>query len=114
MLMPRGRRGIDRSRWKPTRATPPSGNRTTVGVFAGVVMVQTHRMAAPDPVIAIAVAIQILWTGWAPDEALVRRPHGPRHPDEDRAVITGILDEVRRQEATITRCAHAWQARRAT
>jgi cation diffusion facilitator family transporter len=70
---------------------------TTVGVFAGVVMVQSTGWLRLDPVIAIAVAIQILWTGWH----LMRRSFDGLMdraiPDEDRAVVTGILDEVRRQ-----------------
>jgi len=70
---------------------------TTVGVFAGVVMVQSTGWLRLDPVIAIAVAIQILWTGWH----LMRRSFDGlmdrATPDEDRAVVTGILDEVRRQ-----------------
>jgi cation diffusion facilitator family transporter len=70
---------------------------TTVGVFAGVVLVQSTGWLRLDPVIAIAVAIQILWTGWH----LMRRSFDGLMdraiPDEDRAVVTGILDEVRRQ-----------------
>ena len=70
---------------------------TTVGVFAGVVMVQSTGWLRLDPLIAIAVAIQILWTGWH----LMRRSFDGLMdraiPDEDRAVVTGILDEVRRQ-----------------
>jgi cation diffusion facilitator family transporter len=70
---------------------------TTVGVFAGVVMVQSTGWLRLDPIIAIAVAIQILWTGWH----LMRRSFDGLMdraiPDEDRAVVTGILDEVRRQ-----------------
>ncbi len=70
---------------------------TTVGVFAGVVMVQSTGWLRLDPVIAIAVAIQILWTGWH----LMRRSFDGLMdraiPDEDRAVIIGVLDEMRRQ-----------------
>ncbi|HSW84279.1 MAG TPA: cation diffusion facilitator family transporter, partial [Usitatibacter sp.] len=70
---------------------------TTAGVFAGVVLVQTTGWLRLDPVIAIAVAIQILWTGWH----LMRRSFDGLMdraiPDEDRTAITAILDEVRRQ-----------------
>ncbi len=70
---------------------------TTVGVFAGVVLVQFTGWLRLDPLIAIAVAIQILWTGW---HLMTRSFDGLMDravPDEDRAVITGILDDVRRQ-----------------
>jgi cation diffusion facilitator family transporter len=70
---------------------------TTVGVFAGVVLVQSTGWLRLDPLIAIAVAIQILWTGWH----LMRRSFDGLMdraiPDEDRTAIIAILDEVRRQ-----------------
>ena len=70
---------------------------TTIGVFVGVVLVQTTGWLRLDPIIAIAVAIQILWTGWH----LMRRSFDGLMdraiPDEDLAVVTGVLDELRRQ-----------------
>ncbi len=69
---------------------------TTVGVFAGVVLVQLTGWLRLDPLIAIAVAIQILWTGW---HLMTRSFDGLMDraiPDEDRAVITAILDDLRR------------------
>jgi len=70
---------------------------TTAGVFVGVVMVQTTGWLRLDPVIAIVVALQILWTGWH----LMRRSFDGLMdraiPDEDRAAITGILDQLRQQ-----------------
>lgn len=70
---------------------------TTVGVFAGVVLVQMTGWLRLDPVIAIAVAMQILWTGW---HLMSRSFDGLMDraiPDDDRALITGVLDELRRQ-----------------
>jgi cation diffusion facilitator family transporter len=70
---------------------------TTVGVFAGVVLVQLTGWLRLDPLIAIAVAIQILWTGW---HLMSRSFDGLMDraiPDEDRSVITGVLDDLRRQ-----------------
>lgn len=70
---------------------------TTVGVFAGVVLVQVTGWLRLDPIIAIAVAIQILWTGW---HLMTRSFDGLMDraiSDEDRGVITGILDDLRRQ-----------------
>ena len=70
---------------------------TTAGVFAGVVLVQVTGWLRLDPIIAIAVAIQILWTGW---HLMTRSFDGLMDraiSDEDRAVITGILDDLRRE-----------------
>ena len=70
---------------------------TTVGVFAGVVLVYFTGWLRLDPVIAIAVALQILWTGW---RLMTRSFDGLMDramSDEDRAVITGVLDDLRRQ-----------------
>ena len=52
---------------------------TTVGVIAGVAVVHFTGWLLLDPLIAIAVALQILWTGWIAHPALLRRAHGPRH-----------------------------------
>jgi cation diffusion facilitator family transporter len=70
---------------------------TTVGVFAGVVLVQLTGYLRLDPLIAIAVAIQILWTGW---QLMTRSFEGLMDravPDDDRAIITSVLDSLRHQ-----------------
>jgi cation diffusion facilitator family transporter len=70
---------------------------TTVGVFAGVVLVHFTELLRLDPLIAIAVAIQIVWTGW---NLMSRSFDGLMDraiPDEDRAVIVGVLDTLRHQ-----------------
>jgi cation diffusion facilitator family transporter len=70
---------------------------TTAGVFVGVVLVETTGWLRLDPLIAIAVATQILWTGW---NLMTRSFDGLMDraiPDEDRAVITGVLDTLRHQ-----------------
>jgi cation diffusion facilitator family transporter len=70
---------------------------TTAGVFAGVVLVQITGWLRLDPLIALAVAIQILWTGWhlmgRSFEGLMDRAI----PEDDRAVITGVLDKLRHE-----------------
>lgn len=70
---------------------------TTAGVFVGVVLVQVTGYLRLDPIIALAVAIQILWTGWH----LMRRSFeglmDRAVPDDDRAVITSVLDTLRHQ-----------------
>jgi len=70
---------------------------TTAGVFVGVVLVQWTGWLRLDPIIAIAVAIQILWTGW---HLMARSFEGLMDraiPDVDRAVIVEVLESLRRQ-----------------
>ena len=70
---------------------------TTAGVFVGVVLVQVTGWLRLDPVVAIAVAIQIVWTGW---QLMSRSFHGLMDraiPDEDRAVIIGVLETLRHE-----------------
>jgi cation diffusion facilitator family transporter len=70
---------------------------TTAGVFIGVVLVATTGWLRLDPLIAIAVALQILWTGW---HLMMRSFHGLMDfaiPDEDRAVIVEVLETLRHQ-----------------
>jgi cation diffusion facilitator family transporter len=70
---------------------------TTAGVFAGVVMVQWTGWLRLDPLVALAVAIQVLWTGWH----LIARAFGGLMdraiPDEDRAKIVEVLERLRHQ-----------------
>jgi cation diffusion facilitator family transporter len=70
---------------------------TTVGVFVGVVLVSFTGWLRLDPLIALAVAVQILYTGWhlmhRSFEGLMDRAV----PDEDRALITGVLDTLRHE-----------------
>jgi cation diffusion facilitator family transporter len=70
---------------------------TTAGVFIGVVLVQVTGYLRLDPIIALAVAVQILWTGWhlmsRSFEGLMDRAV----PEDDRAVITSVLDSLRHQ-----------------
>ena len=70
---------------------------TTAGVFAGVILVQVTGWLRLDPLVALAVALQILWTGW---HLMARSFDGLMDraiPDEDRAVIVGVLDALRHE-----------------
>ena len=70
---------------------------TTAGVFVGVLLVQFTGWLRIDPIIALAVAMQIIWTGW---NLMSRSFDGLMDraiPDEDQAVITGVLDTLRQQ-----------------
>lgn len=68
---------------------------TTVGVIVGIITVSVTGWLWLDPVIAILVALNILYTGW---RLLVRSTQGLMDvalPPEEQALITGILDEQR-------------------
>jgi len=70
---------------------------TTLGVFVGVLLVQATGWLTLDPLIALAVAIQILWTG---AHLMVRSFEGLMDramPEDELAVITGVLDTLRHE-----------------
>jgi cation diffusion facilitator family transporter len=70
---------------------------TTAGVFVGVVLVATTGWLRLDPIIALAIAIQILWTGW---HLMARSFEGLMDraiPEADHAAITAVLDSLRHQ-----------------
>jgi cation diffusion facilitator family transporter len=67
---------------------------TTAGVFIGVLLVQWTGWLRLDPLIAIAVAIQIVWTGW---HLMARSFQGLMDraiPDEDRTAIVAVLETL--------------------
>ena len=68
---------------------------TTAGVLVGVILVQATGWLRLDPLVAIGVALQIVWTGWT----LIHRSfHGLMDraiPDEDRAAIVELLETVK-------------------
>ncbi len=68
---------------------------TTVGVIAAVAVVHFTGWLLLDPLIAIAVALQILWTGWS----LIRRSFDGLMdraiPEEERARIVAVLEQVK-------------------
>jgi cation diffusion facilitator family transporter len=70
---------------------------TTAGVFAGVLLVHATGWQRVDPVVALAVAAQILWTGahlmYRSFEGLMDRAI----PEADLAVIRGVLESLRRE-----------------
>ncbi len=70
---------------------------TTAGVVAGVIAAGATGWLVLDPLVAIAVAVQILWTGWH----LVKRSFDGLMdralPDEEHAKIVAVLDSVRHE-----------------
>jgi cation diffusion facilitator family transporter len=72
---------------------------TTAGVVIGVILVEVTGILRLDAIVAIAVAIQILWTGFA---LIARSFHGLMDraiPDADRAVIVEVLEKLRHEGA---------------
>ena len=70
---------------------------TSVGVIAGVGLVWLTGWLWLDPVIAILVALNIVWTGW---QLLQRSTAGLMDasiPEEELKTIEGILDRYRKQ-----------------
>ncbi len=68
---------------------------TTVGVIAGVALVAYTGWLVLDPLIAIAVALQIVWTGW---RLLKRSFDGLMDhamPEAERVKIVALLDGAR-------------------
>jgi cation diffusion facilitator family transporter len=70
---------------------------TTVGVLAGVLLVTWTGWLVLDPLVAIAVAIQILWTGWSLMHRSFQGLMDRAIPEQDLAEIVGILERLRRQ-----------------
>lgn len=72
---------------------------TTVGVIVGVLLVQATGLLRLDPIIAIVVAIHILWTGGRLVAQSFQGLMDRAVPDADRAVIVEVLETLRRQGA---------------
>jgi len=68
---------------------------TTVGVIVGVLLVQWTGWLRLDPLVAIAVALQILWTGWTLMSRSFQGLMDRAIPDADREVIVSILERLR-------------------
>jgi cation diffusion facilitator family transporter len=68
---------------------------TTVGVIAAVAVVHFTGWLLLDPLIAIAVSVQILWTGWS----LIRRSFDGLMdraiPADERERIVAVLEQVK-------------------
>jgi cation diffusion facilitator family transporter len=83
---------------------------TSVGVLAGVALVALTGWDRLDPLIALAVAVNIVWTGWK----LVRQAAlgllDTALPVEDLHVIEGVLSRYRKEYGVET---HALRSRQA-
>ena len=70
---------------------------TTVGVVVGVLLVKLTGWLILDPIIAIVVALQILWTGWTLIARSFQGLMDRAIPDEDRAAIVEVLETLRHE-----------------
>ena len=70
---------------------------TTAGVIVAVLLVPVTGWWRLDPIVAVVVALQILWTGWR----LIKRSFDglmdKAIPDAERAVIVRVLDTLRHE-----------------
>jgi cation diffusion facilitator family transporter len=67
---------------------------TTVGVLVGVTLVHFTGWLRLDPIIAIVVALQILWTGWRLMSRSFEGLMDRAVPDEEREAIVAILERL--------------------
>jgi cation diffusion facilitator family transporter len=68
---------------------------TTVGVLAGILLVKATGWLRLDAIVAIGVALQIVWTGWSLITRSFQGLMDRAIPDEDRAAIVEILETVK-------------------
>jgi cation diffusion facilitator family transporter len=70
---------------------------TTVGVIVAVLLVPVTGWLRLDPIVAVVVALQILWTGWR----LIRRSYDglmdKAIPESEREAIVRVLETLRQE-----------------
>lgn len=67
---------------------------TTAGVLVGLLLVQVTGWLVVDPIVAIAVAFQIVWTGWTLVARSFQGLMDRAIPDEDRDAIVAVLETL--------------------
>jgi cation diffusion facilitator family transporter len=70
---------------------------TTAGVFVGILLVKWTGWLRLDPIVALAVALQIVWTGWMLMARSFQGLMDRAIPDEDRARVIEVLEALRHQ-----------------
>lgn len=70
---------------------------TTAGVFVGVLLVKWTGWLRLDALVALAVALQILWTGWHLMSRSFQGLMDRAIPDDDRAQVIEVLETLRHQ-----------------
>lgn len=82
---------------------------TTAGVIAGVALVALSGWHILDPLVGLAVAVHILWTGWRLMREATDGLMDVSWPPEERAILTGVLEDFRTRGIDF----HAVRTRRA-
>lgn len=67
---------------------------TTAGVLVGLLLVQVTGWLVVDPIVAIAVAFQIVWTGWTLVARSFQGLMDRAIPDADRDAIVAVLETL--------------------
>ena len=70
---------------------------TTVGVILAVLLVPLTGWLLLDPIVAIVVAVQILWTGWKLISRSFDGLMDKAIPEEELAVILAVLETLRHE-----------------
>jgi len=75
---------------------------TSVGVIIGVLLVALTGWQRLDPVVAMLVAVNILWTGYRLVSQSVTSLLDAALPEQDVALVTAALDRLRTPEVEFT------------
>lgn len=81
---------------------------TSVGVLAGVALVGITGWSRLDPILALAVAVNIIWTGWGLIDKSIHGLLDTALPGEDMEVVEEVLQRYRRELGVHT---HAMRSR---
>lgn len=73
---------------------------TSVGVLIGVALVVLTGWQTLDPIIALLVAANIIWSGVRLVQRSLQGLLDPALPNAERATITGVLDGYRQHDVT--------------
>lgn len=82
---------------------------TSLGVLVGLVLVKITGVILLDPIFAIAVAVNILWTGYALMRESVRGLMNTADPDMIERTVS-VLNRTRRPEMIDVHRLRAWRA----
>ena len=85
---------------------------TSAGVLVGIALVAIFDWPVLDPLVALVVGINVLWTGYGLLRRSVSGILDAALPDEDQTALRGVLDRCRQREraSTSTRCGPARRA----
>jgi len=71
---------------------------TSAGVLVGIVLVAVFDWPTLDPIVALVVGINVLWTGYGLLRRSVSGILDAALPAEDQAALRGVLDRCKREE----------------